>query len=91
MKDSEQWIEKNVIMPKLMGHSKSGARIKNYSCNIYIKKEGWLEDGGEVCGSLTHLLVHPTGISSWSSEEQSGQQTKSQFTWSLKVKDCRGH
>ena len=47
------------------------------------------EDGGEVGGSWTHLLLHPTGIPSRSSEEQSEQPMESQLIWSLEAKDCR--
>ena len=37
------------------------------------------EDGGEVGGSWTHLLVHPTVIPTQSSEEKSEQPTESQL------------
>ena len=44
------------------------------------------EDGSEVGGSWTHLLMYPTGTSSWSSKEQSEQPTESQLIWNLEDK-----
>ena len=49
------------------------------------------ENGGEVGGSWTHLLVHPTGPPSQSSEEEHSEQPMEfQLIWSLEAKDCRG-
>ena len=49
-----------------------------------------MEDGGEVGGSLTYLLMHPTGTPSQFFKEQSEQTRQSQLIWSLEAKECRG-
>ena len=44
------------------------------------------KDGSEVGETWTHLLMHPTGTPSQSSEEQSEQPMESQLIWSLEPK-----
>ena len=58
----------------------------------HIRTHNWeTEDGSEVGGSWTHLLLHPTGTPSQSSKEQSEQPTEFQLIWSLKAKGYKGH
>ena len=70
-----------IFINSVMGNAKTCIKSE------YFRR---LEDGGQVGGSWTHLLVPPARIFGWSSDKRPEQSTESQMIWIFEAKEYRG-